>query len=338
MLWKNKVNVNEIFSNLASAFGNKGPTRNTIYRNIRSFRDGKTTFTTAPGAGRPKSAVTERTISLIRQTIANDDRITLRRLAEVTGVCKDTVRKITNEQLHMTKLCAKWVPHKLTADQKKNRVRICQQNLTSFQPNGSKRVTDICTGDESYILYYQRPRKQQNRAWRTNGEPRATILKPGFGAPKAMFTVFLTSQGPVLTDMIPKGRTMTGKYYSEIIVPGIVIGLRKQKPGRALCRQFILHDNASSHKTLAVRNAFAAAGLKVLDHPAYSPDLAICDFWLFALLKKKLAGRNFTTRPELARAVNQELKNIPQTEYRHAFDSWIKRMKLCIDAGGEYFE
>ena len=32
------------------------------------------------------------------------------------------------------------------------------------------------------------------------------------------------------------------------------------------------------------------------------------------------------------------LKGIPRNDYKTAFKNWIKRLKLCIAHGGEYFE
>ena len=36
-----------------------------------------------------------------------------------------------------------------------------------------------------------------------------------------------------------------------------------------------------------------------LPHPPYSPDLALSDYWLFADLKKMLAGKKFRTNEEV---------------------------------------
>ncbi|GFS01717.1 mariner Mos1 transposase [Elysia marginata] len=54
--------------------------------------------------------------------------------------------------------------------------------------------------------------------------------------------------------------------------------------------------------------------LGVLPHPAYSPDLAPCDFWLFPTLKDRLAGRKFDRIQDLAKAVNSELRAIPEED------------------------
>ena len=41
------------------------------------------------------------------------------------------------------------------------------------------------------------------------------------------------------------------------------------------------HDNAPAHTALSVREFLATKQITVLEHPAYSPDLAPSDFFLF---------------------------------------------------------
>ena len=51
---------------------------------------------------------------------------------------------------------------------------------------------------------------------------------------------------------------------------------------------FIQWDNARVHTSLASREALHHTSLQRLPHPAYSPDLAICDFFYFGFLKETL--------------------------------------------------
>ena len=53
------------------------------------------------------------------------------------------------------------------------------------------------------------------------------------------------------------------------------------------------HDNAPVHMALSVREFLATKQITVLEHPAYSPDLAPSDFFLFPKLKEILKGRQF---------------------------------------------
>ena len=53
------------------------------------------------------------------------------------------------------------------------------------------------------------------------------------------------------------------------------------------------HDNASLHTAGLTVEFLKQKLIKVIEHPPYSPDLTMCDFWLFFNLKKNLLGRRF---------------------------------------------
>jgi hypothetical protein len=49
--------------------------------------------------------------------VLDDQWMKVREIAETTGISKEYVGYILHEELDIKKLCAKWVPHLLTADQ-----------------------------------------------------------------------------------------------------------------------------------------------------------------------------------------------------------------------------
>ncbi|GFR89140.1 transposase [Elysia marginata] len=88
----------------------------------------------------------------------------------------------------------------------------------------------------------------------------------------------------------------------------------------------------------ATTQSLRELGIQVLPHPAYSPELAPYDFCLFPILKDRLAGRKFDRIQGLAKAVNSELRTIPEEDYQGVFRKWQIRLKRCIESHGEYFE
>ena len=103
-------------------------------------------------------------------------------------------------------------------------------------------------------------------------------------------------------------------------------------------RTMILHDNLSTHKTGVVTKYLKENKVTSLLHPVYSSDLAACDFWLFPRLKEILAVHKYTSIQDLFKAINSELRGIPKEEYSADIQQWLRRLQLCIDREGEYFE
>ena len=51
-----------------------------------------------------------------------------------------------------------------------------------------------------------------------------------------------------------------------------------------------------------------------------------------------LAGHPFESRSGIGSVVYQCLQHIPKEDYRAAFQKWVDRCKMCVEADGAYFE
>jgi len=75
--------------------------------------------------------------------------------------------------------------------------------------------------------------------------------------------------------------------------------LKEKRRGKFTKGVLFLHDNAPAHQALAIQKKVAYLGFQCLDHPPYSPDLALSDYHLFRGLKKQLKGRHFSSDAEV---------------------------------------
>jgi len=87
-----------------------------------------------------------------------------------------------------------------------------------------------------------------------------------------------------------------------------------------------------------VREILATKQITVLEHPAYSPDLAPSDFFLFPNIKETLKGRHFDDIDNIRSNTMAALKAIPQNQFQNCFEGWTWRWHWCITSQGEYFE
>ena len=115
--------------------------------------------------------------------------------------------------------------------------------------------------------------------------------------------------------------------------------IRKKRPELWKNNSWLLHhDNAPPHSLLLVRNFLAKNNTVLLSQPPYSPDLALCDFFLFPILKRPMKGRRFATIEEIKTESLRELKDIPKSAYQKCFEDWKKRWPKYIISEGDYFE
>ncbi len=57
--------------------------------------------------------------------------------------------------------------------------------------------------------------------------------------------------------------------------------------------------NASLHTASLTQKFLVDNRVKTVLHPTYSPDLALCQFWLFLQLKRHLRGVKFNSEEEI---------------------------------------
>jgi hypothetical protein len=74
------------------------------------------------------------------------------------------------------------------------------------------------------------------------------------------------------------------------------------------------HDNAPAHTALSVREFLTTKQINVLKHPAYSPDLAPNDFFLFPKIKEILKGKHFD---DIWSNTTAALKAIQQNQFQN---------------------
>ena len=115
--------------------------------------------------------------------------------------------------------------------------------------------------------------------------------------------------------------------------------VRRKRPELFANNSWILqHDNAPAHTALSVREVLATKQIIVLEHPAYSPDLATSDFLLFPKMKEILKGRHFDDTDDIKSNTTAALKAIPQNQIQNCFEEWTRGCHRCIASQGKYFE
>jgi len=62
----------------------------------------------------------------------------------------------------------------------------------------------------------------------------------------------------------------------------------------------------------------------LLPHPVYSPDLALCDYFLFPNLKKWFGGKRFITKEQLIAETEAYFERL---EYKSYYSDGLKKLE-----------
>ena len=118
-------------------------------------------------------------------------RLTVKSIAELVNIDRETGGKILTEDLGMRKVCAKMVPKELTEERKQRRVTICQ-DLLERQDNI---LGCVITGEETWVYQYDLETKRQSAQWKTANSPRPKKLRQSTSRVKTMLVTFLILEG-----------------------------------------------------------------------------------------------------------------------------------------------
>jgi transposase len=88
----------------------------------------------------------------------------------------------------------------------------------------------------------------------------------------------------------------------------------------------------ASHVTLIVREFLAKHSIPVVPHPPYSPDLVLCDFFLFSRVKSTMKNKRFQDVAEIQLNTTRQLQAIPKQACQTCIEKWKDR---CIQSGLE---
>ena len=133
-----------------------------------------------------------------------------------------------------------------------------------------------------------------------------------------MFTIFFKRSGCLHITYMDKGKTINkDSYINDCLVP-LAYTLKRQRPSTGAKNIKLHHDNARPH---AHKGSFIKEEQMVsLEHPPYSPDLEVCDFWLSDYIKQRLVD---ATGPEdLRKQITKIVDSIDIKEWKRTFEKW----------------
>ena len=162
----------ETLDSLTEAYRDATLSRTMVFKSHKAFKAGRENVEDNPRSGRPISSTNDQNVEVVRAMMAKDRRLSVRMIAEETGLNKNVVHRILTEYLHMRKICAaKLVPKNLSVEKKANRLEVCQDllGILEIEPIFLHKVI---RGDESWVFDYDPETKRQSEEWHRKRSPR----------------------------------------------------------------------------------------------------------------------------------------------------------------------
>jgi len=103
------------------------------------------------------------------------------------------------------------------------------------------------------------------------------------------------------------------------------------------CGVCLLQDNAPVHTAAVAKAAVKECGFQEIEHPPYSPDLALSDYYLFSKLKKNLWVKKFDDE-EVKTPVMQHFTDKEPEFFFKGIELLVQRCEKCFEIKGDYIE
>ena len=327
----------EIETEMKIVYKDDTPSIRTIYRWYNEYKRGRQSLEDDPRSGRPSTSTGPDQVAAVERLLLEDRRIRVAQIAVDLGIAVGSVATILHEQLGYSKLSARWVPKMLTPDMKQRRVECSQVLLDRYNSQPADVERRLLTGDECWLYQYDPETKTQSMEWRCVDEPAPHKFKVQKSAGKVMGIFFWDCDGIVYREYLHKGETVTGNYYAGVL-GRLHAALDQKRQAKHKRKSLLLQDNAPAHTSQVAMAAATEAGIEILDHPPYSPDLAPSDFFLFKNMKKPLRGRRFASTEEVIGAVDEWCETRPENFFRDGIREVLGRWQKCIAVRGDYVE
>ena len=163
--FKIRKTATETYQLLRQAYGEDAMGRTQVFDWFRQFKEGRTSVESNSRSGRPSTSRNEEMIAKVPTIVRNNRRLTVREIADDCGISAGSCDAILTDDLHMKRVCAKFVLRMLTDDQCEQCQKIAS-DLLEHSCEDEQFCKNIVTGDKSWVYRYDPETKQQSSQWK----------------------------------------------------------------------------------------------------------------------------------------------------------------------------
>ena len=270
-------------------------------------------------------------IDEIQNMLDENPNASVRFIAEQTGIPKTSVWRNLTSDMGLVFKVPKIIPHALNSDLRQKRAEKCYELLSILEVPNPK-LGHIIIGDEAWLQWTGRVIGK----WQCEDDPPPFSERLSQTIKKTMIIVFFSFKEILVADFLSNGNKNNSSYMCEHIWPAIDQKLREKRPQRGSKGIFLHFDNSPIHKSKESLKKIKELGFILLENPAYSPDIAPSDFWLFGFIEEKRKGTVVPDEAQLIIQTRQILKKIDKSILGAVYQEWIKRLHKVIELNGDY--
>ena len=227
------------------------------------------------------------------------------------------------------------VPHNLSDDDKRRKVGCCQDILSMFNIKAmSFTASHYVVEDESWFVWDQ---KEHRNAWIEKNQTKPTVARAKMTKRKPMLLVAITCKPQrYRLILLPPGHTVNSDVTIQLLKDTKRRFSQVRRNPIALRNMALLWDNARLHICIKTTTFLKQAKIQQLKQSPHSPDLNICDRFLFRKLKSGMKGVTLGTPDEVMSIGRQQLDRTSERELVRELEKLRDHCNIVIQLGGDY--
>ena len=288
--------------------------------------------------GRRSSIRTPENVERVRAAVIHSPRRSARRHAVALGISSRSLRRILHRDLHFH-------PYKMMMAQQLNeadfasRQNLCENMLEQIAPDAA-----FFSSDEAHFHLCGTVNKQNFCYW-AEDNPQIIHQRP-LHSPKLTVWCAISQFGvigPYFFEEEGVTSTVNSERYAAILQNFLQPRMENIVENEALGDVWFQQDGATTHTARmslnVLRRMFPGRLVSLrgdLQWPARSPDLSICDFFLWGHLKERVFRSRPQTLPQLRERIIAEVMAIPRHMCERAVGNFRERLQQCVAANGHH--
>lgn len=315
--------------------------RCTVYSAKKIF-DATGGYSKRVAGGRPRIKRTRALIASIRAKVRRNSERSMRQLAKEAQVSEKTVRRVVKEDLGLVSR-VKQPKQLVTAQQQEKRLERARRLENRLKATDSGKV--IIFSDEKLFSVDRRAHRRNTRFLGPASPADARKLPPGDRfVYKTKHPASVMMLGVVASDgkrmpavFIPNGTSVTSAVYIDLLKTKVIPWLWENYPDG----QFVFQQDGAPAHTSRVTQAFLQSEIPFWPAglwPPSSPDLNPLDYGIWTHVEARACARSHANVESLKCSIASAWTEMSSDFVQRVCKDFRRRLRRCIDAGGNIFE
>ncbi|GBP63814.1 Mariner Mos1 transposase [Eumeta japonica] len=208
--------------------------------------------------------------------------------------------------------------------------------LRMIHKQGTKKGFYIKWSLVTKSIHYDNPKRR--KSWGLLDHASTSTAKPNIHGKKLMLYIWWDQLGVVYYVCLIQAKQSLEFYRTQLMRLNRALKEKRPQYYSRLDKIILLHDNASPHVMVPVKNYLKTLVLEVLPHPPNSPDIALFDYHLFRSMAHVLREQRFTSYQDTKNCVDSWIASKDKESFRLGIRMLPERWKKVVASDRQYFD